>query len=139
MLMEPKLINGSHHQDHRGSICFNNDFNALGIKRIYTIQNAETHFIRAWQGHQIEQRWFSAMSGSFRIKLIRIDSWENPAKDLPITEFILTAENLDILHIPSGYISSIQSLEADSKLLVWADFILGEIADEYRFPPDYFN
>ncbi|WP_246012399.1 WxcM-like domain-containing protein [Chryseobacterium salivictor] len=137
--MEPRLIKGSCHQDHRGTICFNNEFNALGIKRMYTIQNAETHFVRAWQGHQTEQRWFSAVAGSFIIKLIKIDSWENPAKDLPLVELVLKSESLDVLHVPAGYISSIQSLEADSKLLVFADYILGEIADEYRFPADYFN
>ena len=137
--MEPTLINGNHHQDERGTICFNNDFNALGIKRVYIIQNINTSFIRAWQGHQIEQRWFSATVGSFNIKLIKIDSWDNPTKNLEVLEFVLDAKNLDVLHIPPGFVSAIQALEEDSKLLVFADYFLGEIKDEFRFPGDYFN
>jgi dTDP-4-dehydrorhamnose 3,5-epimerase-like enzyme len=137
--MKPNITKGNHHQDERGIIKFNNDFNALGIKRIYSIENADTHFIRAWQGHRIEQRWFSAVVGSFTIKLIEIDNWAQPSKDLPQIEFILNAENLDILHMPAGFISSIRANENSSKLMVFADFILGEVADEYRFPQDYFN
>ena len=137
--MKPNITKGNHHQDERGIIEFNNDFNALGIKRIYSIENADTHFIRAWQGHRIEQRWFSAVVGSFTIKLIEIDNWAQPSKDLPQIEFILNAENLDILHMPAGFISSIRANENSSKLMVFADFILGEVADEYRFPQDYFN
>jgi hypothetical protein len=46
---------------------------------------------------------------------------------------------LDVLHIPQGYISSIQALEPEAKLLVMADYLLGEINDEYRFDADYFK
>lgn len=138
-MLEPEIIRGNHHSDTRGTLTFNNDFNAIAIKRIYTVKNASTDFIRAWQGHQIEQRWFSAMVGSFVIKLIKIDSWENPSKDLPVLEFILSSENLDVLHVPAGSVSSIQAKEAGSKLMVFADYNLGEIEDEYRFPADNFN
>lgn len=93
--METRIINGNHHADERGILTFNNNFNALGIKRVYTIQNTDCNFTRAWQGHEIEQKWFSAVSGSFIIRLIKIDLWENPSKDLPVSEFILDAENLD--------------------------------------------
>lgn len=137
--MQPKIIKGNHHTDDRGTLTFNNDFNAHHIKRVYTIENKDVDFIRAWQGHEIEQRWFSAVAGSFKIKLIKIDHWKNPSKDLPILEFILSSENFDILHIPGGFASSIQSLEEQSKLLLFADYQLGEIQDEYRFPRDYFN
>jgi len=137
--MKPKIISGSSHQDDRGTICFNNDFNATAIKRVYTIQNVDSNFIRAWQGHQTEQRWFAAIAGSFEIKLIEIDLWENPAKNLPVLQFTLCADHLDMLHVPAGYITSIQSKEENSKLLVFADYELGEIHDEFRFPADYFN
>lgn len=137
--MQPQIIKGNHHKDDRGTLTFNNDFNALGIKRVYTIENESLDFLRAWQGHQIEQRWFSAVAGSFKIKLIEIDDWKNPTKDLPILEFILNSENLDILHVPRGFATSIQSLEDHSKLLLFADYHLGEIQDEYRFASNYFN
>ena len=137
--MQPQIIKGNHHKDDRGTLTFNNDFNALGIKRVYTIENESLDFLRAWQGHQIEQRWFSAVAGSFKIKLIEIDDWKNPTKDLTILEFILNSENLDILHVPRGFATSIQSLEDHSKLLLFADYQLGEIQDEYRFASNYFN
>ena len=120
--MQPKIIKGNHHTDHRGTLSFNNDFNSFGVKRVYTIENESLDFVRAWQGHQIEQRWFVAVVGSFRIKLVPIDNWENPSKDLPIFEFVLTTENFDVLHVPAGFASSIQALEEKSKLLLLADY-----------------
>jgi len=137
--MIPKVIRGNRHQDQRGTIRFNNDFSPAGVRRIYTIENADTDFVRGWQGHRIEQCWFSAMSGSFRIKLIKIDDWEQPTKSLPQMEFNLEAESYDVLHVPKGFISSIQATEENSKLLVFADYQLGDIQEEYRFPADYFK
>lgn len=132
-------ITGSRHQDERGIITYNNDFDASQIKRIYTIENHSTEFIRGWQGHKIEQRWFACMKGSFKISVIRIDDFENPSKDLTIQKYILNEEVLTYLHIPSGSITAIQSKEKGSKLLVLADYGLGEISDEYRYSLDYFN
>ena len=137
--MIPKIIDGKCHSDHRGLVFYNNDFDASIIKRIYIIENHTTDFIRGWQGHKIEQRWFSVVSGSFKVQLIEIDNWEVPSKDLIVTDFILSAQKLDILHVPQGYVSSIQSLDEGSKLLVMANYMLGEIQDEYRFDIDYFR
>ena len=135
----PKLIKGKIHKDNRGNLSYNNDFDAKAIKRIYIIENHNTLIIRAWQGHKIEQRWFSVVTGIFKISLIKIDNWDNPTKNLKSQEYILSSDTLDILHIPNGYISSIQALEKSSKLLVMADHLLGEIIDEYRYPQYYFD
>lgn len=78
--MIPKIIKGENHNDSRGILFYNNDFDASAIKRLYVIDNHKTNFIRAWQGHKIEQRWFSVMQGSFKIKLTKIDNWEHPFK-----------------------------------------------------------
>ena len=137
--MKPKIITGNYKVDERGKITYNNDFNASGIKRIYTIENESLNFSRGWQGHQIEQRWFSAILGSFKINLIQIDEWKNPSKDLPVLEFILHSEKLDFLHIPAGYVTAIQALKEQSKLLLLADYQLNEVNDEFRFPIDYFT
>lgn len=137
--MKPKLISGKCHSDQRGLLFYNNDFNSSLVKRIYIIQNKSNDLIRGWQGHKIEQRWFSAISGQFKIQLIQIDNWENPSKSLEVKTFLIDAEELNILHVPQGYISSIQSLESDSKLLVMADYLLGENKDEYRYDVDYFK
>ena len=137
--MIPKIIRGGSHTDSRGTLLYNNDFDALGIKRIYVIENKETTFVRGWQGHRIEQRWFSVLQGSFKIELIAIDNWENPSTDVERFSFIVDAAKLDVLHVSAGYVSSIQSLEAGSKLLVMADYLLGEVQDEYRFDITYFE
>lgn len=132
------IIKGSFHSDQRGTVFYNNDFDASAVKRIYVIENATTAIIRAWQGHKIEQRWFSAINGSFKIGLIKIDNWENPAKNLEMLTFTIHAATLEVLHVPQGYVSSIQAMEVGSKLLVMADHLLGEIKDEYRYDVDYF-
>jgi dTDP-4-dehydrorhamnose 3,5-epimerase-like enzyme len=137
--MVPKLIKGNSHEDARGTLIYNNDFDALNIKRIYVIKNQNTDFVRAWQGHQIEQRWFSAMKGSFKIELIAIDDWDSPNKKSERFEFVLHSKKLDVLHIPAGYVSSIQSLVEGSKLLVMADYLLGVHEDDYRYDSGYFE
>lgn len=137
--MIPKIIKGGSHTDARGTVFYNNNFDALAVKRIYVIENATTDIIRGWQGHKIEQRWFSAIQGSFKIQLIKIDHWDQPSKSLEKLTFTVNAEKLDVLHVPRGYVSGIQSLEEGSKLLVMADYLLGEVKDEYRYDVDYFN
>lgn len=133
------LLEGKKHQDERGIITFNNDFDASKVKRIYTIENHSTEFIRGWQGHKIEQRWFAAMAGSFKINTIAIDNFDAPSKDLEYKTYLLNTQGLNILHIPAGYITAIQALEEKSKLLVMADYSLGEVKDEYRYPLNYFR
>jgi len=135
----PKIIKGDSFTDIRGTINFNNSFDASQIKRIYIIQNSSVNFIRGWQGHKVEQRWFSALQGSFRIKLIKIDDWNTPSKSLVYQEIKLEAKTLDILHIPQGYVTSIQSIKNNSKLLVMADYAIGEIEDEQRYDLNYFS
>lgn len=137
--MTPKIINGSSSSDDRGIVSYNNDFDATVIKRLYFIENINTDFIRAWQGHKVEQRWFSVTKGSFQIKLIKIDNWDNPSKELDIISFIIDDKKFDLLYIPQGYVTSIQSLDKGSKLLVMSDYLLKEINDEYRFNVNYFK
>jgi dTDP-4-dehydrorhamnose 3,5-epimerase-like enzyme len=137
--MFPQLLKGNSHEDSRGTLVYNNDFDATAVKRIYVIENKNTDFVRAWQGHQIEQRWYSAIKGSFKIELIAIDDWNRPCKKSERLEIVLDSEKLDVLHIPPGYVSSIQSLAAGSKLLVMADYLLGELEDEYRYESGYFE
>jgi len=52
--------------------------------------------------------------------------------------FLINAKKLEVLHVPRGYVSSIQALEKDAKLLVMADYLAGEIKDEFRYDSNYF-
>lgn len=139
LISNSNYLEGKKHQDERGIITFNNDFDASQIKRIYTIENHSIEFVRGWQGHKIEQRWFAAMNGSFKISVIKVDDFENPSKYLEVNSIVLKSDVLTYLHIPPGYITAIKSLENNSKLLVLADYGLGELQDEYRFPIHYFK
>jgi dTDP-4-dehydrorhamnose 3,5-epimerase-like enzyme len=137
--MKPNLITGNQFKDQRGTLFFNNDFDLTNIKRIYVIENKNEDIVRAWQGHKIEQRWFIVIEGKFRIQLIEVDNWDKPSKNLPKIEFILKSENLDVLHVPPGFISCIQSLDKKSKLIAFTDYKLGEINDEFKYPTNYFT
>lgn len=136
---QPQLIKGNAHKDERGSLKYNNAFDLSQIKRLYTIEPASIDFKRGWQGHKIEQRWFTVLKGSFEITIIEVDDWESPKKDLEQKVFNLATNALDVLHIPAGFITCIQAKEENAILGVFADYPVGEIKDEYRFELNYFR
>lgn len=136
--MFPKIIKGGFFEDERGVLKYNNEYDAALIRRIYIIENKNKNTIRGWQGHKIQQRWFTAIEGTFNICLMKIENWSIPSNHIEILEFSLDPASLDILFVPPGYISSIQSKSDKNKLLVMADYTLNEIQDEYKFPFDYF-
>ena len=131
------LIQGNISRDQRG-FAHNNDFDLTEIKRLYIIQN-DSNIIRGWQGHKIEQRWFTSISGIFKINLIEIDNWEKPSKSLIQRTYILDSKQLTTLHVPAGFVSSIQSLTISAKLLVFSDHRHNEINDDYRYEINYFK
>jgi dTDP-4-dehydrorhamnose 3,5-epimerase-like enzyme len=135
----PYMIKGGEHIDERGKLCFNNDFDLSEVKRVYTIEHWSIETIRGWQGHKIERRWFSALVGSFNIQLRAIDDWNKPSPDCKLFSFTLLSDKLDVLYVPNGYVSRIKALELNSKLIVFADYLVGEVRDEYRFEINYFN
>ena len=137
--MEPLIIKGNSHIDERGMLSFNNSFNASEIKRIYVIENKSLDIKRGWTGHTQEKRWFSAISGAFTLQVIKIDDWQNPSKNLKPIKFIISEDKLAILLVPPGFVTMIKANTENAKLLVMADYLLGETNDEYRFPIDYFK
>jgi dTDP-4-dehydrorhamnose 3,5-epimerase-like enzyme len=136
---QPIIISGGQHTDARGTIKFNNALNLEQVKRMYTIENCSLDFVRAWQGHQVEQRWFAAVRGSFKIKVVAMDTWPKPSPDAKQVEFVVKAAQLDVLHVPARYITSIQQLEEEATLMVYADYKLGAINDECKLDAAYFN
>ena len=136
--MFPSITSGGNHLDSRGKLKYNNSFDASQVKRIYSILLNQKR-IRGWQGHKIEQRWFTAVSGRFNIQLILVDNWNEPSINLPKIDFELSSDSLDVLHVPSGYLTSIEAVEDNSILLVMSDHGLNEINDEYRFSEKYFK
>lgn len=135
----PKLIKGESHCDERGTIDFYNCFNMEEVRRFYCIKQS-TSIIRAWRGHQIEQRWFYVSKGCFEVKLIKIDNWESPSRALVPLVFTLSVGENSILHVPKGYASSLEALVDDSELIIFADYEIGHAKnDNHLYPIDYFN
>lgn len=137
MIEQPGIIQGARHEDARGTLSFINDFAADEVKRFYIAGHPDTSVIRAWQGHKNEQKWFCAIQGSFKIVLLRPDNWEQPSEELPVQEFTLTWDNMQILHIPKGYITGFKALEAGSRLMIFSDRTLQQsLEDDYRYDPE---
>jgi hypothetical protein len=53
------------------------------VKDFYVIENQSTDF-KLNLRHKIEQRWFSAIKGSFRIPVVKLTNWDNPSDKLEI-------------------------------------------------------
>lgn len=126
-------IIGNTFADERGSLSFNNELDLSEVKRMYLIENTDLSIQRAWQGHKIEKRWFVAVSGKYLIKLVKIDDFECPSDDLEVLSFELDSKTLDALSVEAGYASSIQALEIDSILLVYSNYKMGEVLDNYKY------
>lgn len=128
-------INGNFFVDERGTVLFNNELDLSEIKRMYIIENKDLDIKRAWQGHQIEKRWFIAVKGKFLIKLVKIDDFQNPSDNLNLVTFELDSNNLEAILVEPGYASSIQSLELDSRLVVFSNYKIGEVEDNFKYNP----
>lgn len=134
------LITGGIHQDDRGKITFVNDFDLQEVRRFYHIHHKDTEVIRAWQGHRIEAKWFHCTKGAFEVKVILVDDWENPSKDLTIQSIELSAEKSTVLYIPGGHVNGFRALKKESSLLVFSDKSLEKSKeDDYRFDKNYWH
>lgn len=130
--MIPKIIYGDNFVDQRGTIRFNNNFELQNIKRFYEIENKDINFKRGWIGHKIEKRWFIATLGKTLIKVILIDDILK-GKNQKVIEFELNDIKRNVLYVPNGYATLIQQNVSGSRLLVFSDYYLGEINDNYKF------
>jgi dTDP-4-dehydrorhamnose 3,5-epimerase-like enzyme len=133
----PFIFQGEVFHDVRGAIGFFNTFDMAEVRRMYYISPASEGVVRAWQAHKEEKKWFFCPQGSMEVKLVKIDNFHNPSTDLPVSEFVLQENNLQILYIPGGFAIGIRSLIRDAKLVVYSNFTLKEsINDDYRYDKD---
>lgn len=138
--MTPKIIQGGHFSDHRGTISYVNDFSFEAIERFYIISNSDENPIRAWQGHKLDAKNFYCLTGCFKIHFVKIDNWENPSKDLTIESVLLSESDSKIVHIPAGYANAIESLETHSKLISFSTLPLSNVSeDDVRFDSNYWK
>jgi dTDP-4-dehydrorhamnose 3,5-epimerase-like enzyme len=107
------------------------------VKRFYIIEHLDTSVVRAWQGHQKEQKWFYVTKGCFRIILLQPDNWENPSEKLPFQEVVLKASAPEVLAVPAGFVNGFKALESESGIMVFSSFTVEESAcDNFRFDKD---
>jgi dTDP-4-dehydrorhamnose 3,5-epimerase-like enzyme len=140
MTQKVRIISGNHHDDIRGEVSFVNDFDMAQVKRFYRIRHFDTKTVRGWRAHKIEQRWFHVFSGSFIVNLVKIDNWDKPSPNVKQNKFILKATDISVLHIPVGYASSLQAVDENSEMIVFADYPIENAKyDDYLYPSDFFT
>ena len=132
------IIKGGHFTDHRGSMRFVNDFKFYGVKRFYFIRHPDIAFVRAWQGHQIETKYFYPIRGSFVVAWVKIDNFNNPSLTLKPECHIIDVENSELVYVPPGYANGIKALEPDSELMIFSDFeVEKSVQEKIRFNPEW--
>lgn len=129
-----ELITGGSFTDARGKLQFFNDFDMSPVKRFYRIDHPDETVVRAWQGHQFEQKWFYVIKGSFLVAIVQPEKWDQPSGKEVVQTFTLAASKQQILHIPGGYVNGFKALEPDAAVIIFSNFNTQESEkDNYRF------
>ena len=137
---EPIGIRGDSVIDERGKVSFVNDFSFDDVKRFYIIQNHTEFFVRAWQCHKYEAKYFMVIDGTAMICAVQLDDWDNPSKNLSVQQFILSEEKPEVLKIPAGYANGIMNITKKAKVMIFATTTLEETNnDDKRLNPYYWN
>ena len=136
----PWIIEGGRHVDNRGSLAFFNEFAFSGVERFYIIRPERPETVRGWNGHQREQKWFTAVEGSIAVAVVRPDGWQFPDGHAPVSRFVLSATKPQILAVPPGHATAIVGISPQSALLVFSTGTIDQApSDNYRFPPDFWR
>jgi dTDP-4-dehydrorhamnose 3,5-epimerase-like enzyme len=137
MLDNPRVIIGGRHTDARGTLTFVNDFDFKGVERFYTIHAPQP---RGWNGHRRESKWFTVVSGTMLIAVVKPDHWEQPDSGLPVQRFLLSGDKPSILCVPPGHATGMVNITHDALVIVFSS---GKIEcareDDYRFPTNQWD
>ncbi|MCF8337115.1 MAG: dTDP-6-deoxy-3,4-keto-hexulose isomerase [Bacteroidales bacterium] len=136
--MKVQVIKGGNHTDDRGTLRFVNDFDLKNVRRFYTIQHPDTSVVRAWQGHEIETKWFFSLKGSVVVAWVEIDDFDNPSDKLKAEYKILKAEEPTVVYLPPGYANGLKALEPNSEIAVFSDLDVKEsVKEKRRYPAEW--
>lgn len=129
-----ELIEGGVHVDQRGVVSFVNDFDFHGVERFYHVKAHQPGQPRGWVGHQIEHKWFTALSGSILIAVVAPDDWEIPTSNLPVQRYVLSAQKPSVLHVPPGHATASIMLSFDAHLGIFSSGKIENTGkDDWRF------
>lgn len=136
--MKANIINGNIFQDHRGIIRHTNDFKLENVCRFYTIEHIDIKTVRAWQGHQVETKYFVPITGSYVVAWVNVDNFSNPSLELKAEYKILTQDEPLVLHIPPGYANGLRALKPNSVIGVFSNMENEEsVKEKIRYPSDW--
>lgn len=131
--MKPEIINGGLAVDDRGIVRFANDFSFTDVKRFYQVSNHRRDYIRAWHGHNHEQKYVYVVKGSALIGAVNMQTDE-------VFKFILSDKKPSILKIPNGFANGFKTLEEDTQILFFSTSTLQEsLNDDIRFKYNKWN
>ena len=132
---KPKLIEFSEFTDYRGSLFHNNDLDLSEVKRTYVVVNPKIYTVRAWHGHQIEEKWVVVEKGIFDIFLISFDNAKQKNNTKSVIKYTLKP-NSNILYIPKGFYNGSINTEENSSVRYFSSTSI-EISkqDDYRMLP----
>ena len=137
---EIRVFEGALAVDDRGTLSFVNNFEFMGVKRFYKIENFSRDVIRAFHGHLKEGKYVYVASGSIILVAAPMTDSVNPSKDVKLSRFVLSARKPTVVFIPPGYVNGFRILEDDSQVLFFSTSTLDESrGDDYRFPADYWG
>lgn len=126
--MKPEIISGGVAVDDRGVVSYVNDFTFYGIKRFYQVSNHRIGFIRAWHGHNNEEKYIYVATGTALIGAVNLLTEE-------IYKFVLSAKKTSILRVPKGFANGFKTLEQDTNILFFSSSTIEEsLKDDVRFP-----
>lgn len=136
----PTLVTGALATDDRGCVRFVNEFNFVGVKRFYQVENFSTETIRAWHGHLNEGKYVYVPRGSAIVAAVPLSNVKKPNKKAIVSRFVLSALKPSILFIPAGFANGFKALEANTSLCFFSTSTLEESkGDDYRFPHNYWG
>lgn len=139
-MIEPKKISGGRFTDDRGflkTLTFPEGFTP---KRLYSVTNWQSLFIRAWHGHKRESKLIYMSQGSGIVAAVFMTDTLKPDKEQPIFRFTIDSESHTQVFIPAGYANGLMSLTPDAEFTVISSSSLEDSKeDDFRFPFNYWQ
>ena len=137
---KPHVLHGDVFPDTRGKVRFINSFTFSNVKRFYQIDNRSTKTIRAFHGHEFEEKYVYVANGSILLCAVYLDSLKNPSKKQHVYRFKLSAATPTIVHIPNSFANGFKTLEPKTTVIFFSTSSLAQSKKDSRtYPFDYWG
>ena len=132
-----EMIEGGVVYDDRGSVTFVNNFSFQKIKRFYQVENLSPEIIRAFHGHEYEEKYVFVSKGSIKLVCAKINQKRIVG---PPCIYTLNSKKPSILKIPKGFANGFKVLKTDTVVIFFSTSSLEESKnDDLRFDWDIFG